>query len=294
MDVSIIIVSYNTHDLLKACLNSIMAITNGVQFEIIVVDNNSSDGSVEMVSADFPSVRIIRNHDNVGFGRANNIAILQSSAKYVFLLNSDTELRNNTVKILFDFMDTPENEKIFCCGGALYGGDGLPTHSYGNLPSILEILVSNFGLCRFMKRYYRDKLSIALPCTQSTPFTVPYVLGADMFIRRSALELAGKFDEDFFLYFEETELSFRHSRKGYYSYIVPEAEIVHLEGKSCSKRSVKAMAILEKSRLLYFKKCHGVFAAYLAKLILMLAHGIRLCLFFRANDLTLLRIYSKL
>ena len=134
MDISIIIVNYNTKKLIKNCLKSVFEKTQGINFEVYVVDNNSRDGSCEMIEQDFPQVKLIKNTKNKGFGAANNIAIRESNAKYVFLLNSDTILLNNAIKIFFDFMEKPENQKISCCGGNLYNKNML----YGLLMAIFH------------------------------------------------------------------------------------------------------------------------------------------------------------
>ena len=197
MDVSIILVSYNTKDLTRDCLKSVYEKTQGVEFEIFVVDNNSHDGSAEMIEREFPEVRLIRNSENKGFGAANNIAIRQSNAKYIFCLNTDTILLNNAVKIFFDFMEQPENQNVGVCGGALYDSDNCPTNYGGQFPSILHIL-QKFGLRNIFKKktinYEKDIIN------------VDYITGADIFFRKSVLDLVGLFDENFFIYYEETDL----------------------------------------------------------------------------------------
>jgi hypothetical protein len=294
LDVSVIIVNYNTRELLRNCLDSIKLRTIGVQYEIIVVDNGSTDGSVEMIEERFREVRLIRNQRNIGFGRANNIAILESSAKYAFLLNSDTVLCNNAIKIFYDFMEQQENNNVFCCGGALSKETGEAAASYGNLPSLREALFAAFGLAKLMPYYYSRNLSLCVTCLRNAPFVVPYVAGADMFIRRSHLDIVGSFDEDFFLYFEETELSFRQNRRGRCSMIVPDAKIIHLGGKSTPNADCEKAVIIARSRLLYYRKCHGRFAALLLRCIVIVGHGVHFCVRLRRSALKRCLLYVRL
>ena len=120
MNVSIIIVNYNTSNLLKDCLCSIIEKTQFIEYEIIVVDNNSGDDSVAMVEQQFTNVKLIKNNINLGFGKANNIGYTYAKGKYLFLLNTDTLLINNAIKILFDFMEDPKHSSVGSCGGNLY------------------------------------------------------------------------------------------------------------------------------------------------------------------------------
>jgi len=258
MDVSIIVVSYNTKDFTQNCLKSVFEKVQGVNFEIYVVDNNSSDGSCEMIEQEFPQVKLIKNKDNKGFGAANNIAIRDSKAKYVFLLNSDTVLLNNSVKIFFDFME--ENQKVSCCGGNLYDKDLTYRYSYGSFPTIKSVLTNRLYLDKIFKSPHKktkEPLNI---------LTVDSVSGANMFLRRSVLDEVGLFDEDFFLYYEETELSWRMKKSGYKSVIVPDAKIMHLEGAS-EKASSNKIKIVRQSELMFFEKCYGKSQKNIVKLI---------------------------
>jgi GT2 family glycosyltransferase len=268
MNVSIILVSYNTKELTLQCLNSIYDKTKGLSFEVFVVDNASSDGSQKAISEVFPQVKLISNVSNLGFGRANNIAIKLSTAKYIFLLNTDTILINNAVKIFYDYMEAAENTSVACCGGSLFDGDYCPQVSYGNFPSLNQILFE-FGLKRIFSGYYKKSLSVDCKVQMdSLPIEVAYVSGADMFLRKSALDQAGVFDEDFFLYYEETELSFRLNKFGYRSKIIPEAHIIHLVGKSSSNSaSLSKIEIMERSKYLFFRKCYGKTDEKLAKVL---------------------------
>ncbi len=272
MDVSIILVNYNTKDLTRNCIKSIYEKVSGINFDIWVVDNGSIDGSCEMIKQEFPLVNLIETGENLGFGRANNLAIEKSSAKYVFLLNTDTVLINNAPKIFFDFMEQHPDTGV--CGGNLYNEKDEHVHSYGHFLDLKTKLVRTLQLKNFfpeIKKKIEDKGN-----NEQNEFKqVEQIIGADMFVRKEALDKAGYFDKDFFLYFEESELQYRIAKAGYKTFILPEAKIYHFEGKSTKKKKYKTEAKL-KSEYLFCKKCYslGKFSPY--KLIFITSHIVRL------------------
>lgn len=247
--ISIIIVNYNTKNLLHQCLSSIYDKTQGVNFEIIVVDNNSEDGSEELVRNKFPDVLLIQSGENIGFGRANNLGIEKSNGEYVFLLNSDTILINNAVKILFDYMVA--NLEVGVCGGNLFDKLGNPAISFNQLmPSIFDEV--DPLLIRLYSRVFYGK-NIFFNYTSKPMILDGFISGADMMIRKSVLEKVGLFDSDFFMYYEETELTWRIKRAGYKISSVPSARIIHLEGASETIKKVTITRMI-KSKFLYFDK----------------------------------------
>jgi hypothetical protein len=269
MDVSVIIINYNTCELSIQCIQSIINHTSGIDYEIIVVDNNSSDSSAQYIIKAFPEIAFQQNTENLGFGRANNIGILQSCGKYVFLLNSDTYITDNALKTFFNFMEDPRNAQVACCGGSLFQANGVPQVSYGNFPSLLESL-SEIGFYVFYKRYFLQHISTGVINDDQYVKEVEYISGADMFIRKTVLNQVGLFDEDFFLYFEETELSLRFKRAGFLSILLPSVKIIHLEGASTIVEPGLNYSKLEhfaKSKTLFFRKCFGPFRAYLMKML---------------------------
>ncbi|MDQ1141126.1 glycosyltransferase family 2 protein [Pedobacter agri] len=294
IEVSVIIVNYNTKDLLRQCLKSLYENTSGVSFEVILSDNQSVDGSLEMLHKYFPKVICIENKDNLGFGKANNAAIKIAKGKYLFLLNTDTYFLNNAIKILFDFMEMKENQSIGCCGGDLFDKDGNKQASYGNFPTLLDA-VSQLGFYKFYKRYYETKITGGVLNQDQTIKKVDYVCGADMFIRTTVLNEVGLFDEDFFLYFEETELSYRMTKAGYNSILVPSAKIVHLEGGSQASESFNffKIKVFSKSRKLYFKKTKGFTYAILVNWIFALQSLIMSVLKLDSNYLKKMKIILK-
>lgn len=266
--ISIIIVSYNTQDLIRNCIQSIINKTKSINYEIIVVDNASTDGTQETICSNFPQIKLIANKTNIGFGAANNMGIKIAIGKYLFLVNPDTVLTNNAIKLFYDFMKNPLHQNVWCCGAALISKDLKPDISYSNFPSLWQVFFE-FGLHTIFRNYYLEKIAIGIPCNSkhTDPFNVPVVSGADMFIRRSLLDQIGYFDEDFFLYYEETELSWRAHKKGFISKIIPTIKIIHLGGQSTKSLNLKKIEIFETSRFLFFKKCYGAATAFMARLL---------------------------
>ena len=248
MDVSIIIVNYNTKELISNCIQSIYERTSAIDFEIIVVDNASVDGSQQMIIENFPTIKLIELTENIGFGRANNEGIKIASGKNIFFLNPDTILLNNAIKILSEFLD--ENGDIGACGGNLYTKDLKPNFSYKpffpTLVPELNLLSGNLIYLIFVGKNYEFNYS-------GKPIEVAYITGADMMITRKCLSVTGSFDPDFFMYYEETELSLRIKKSGYKIFSVPEAQIIHFEGGSFSY-SEDSQRFSLVSRSIFMKK----------------------------------------
>lgn len=262
MDVSVIIVNYNTCELTLQCLHSLFDKTKGLSFEVLLVDNASTDESIFRIKQEFPQVNLIESDVNLGFGRANNLGFAHSSGDFIFLLNSDTLLINNAIMILCKFLK--EHEKIAIAGGQLFENDGLKkTHSYSHLfPSILmELDILFFGL---ITRYIENR---KLKGVQSNGFmNVSYITGADMMLRRSDILEFGFFNESFFLYFEECELSYRFYCNRKKSAFVAEAKIIHLAGGSFSLAKTRSKYYLE-GRKNYYKITHSKLYHLLANVI---------------------------
>ncbi|WP_293722862.1 glycosyltransferase family 2 protein [uncultured Cetobacterium sp.] len=261
MQVSIIIVNYNTLKLTKNTIESILEKTSKIEYEIILIDNNSSDGSRDFFSREYYSkkIKFIQSEANLGFGKANNLGIDLAKGKYIFLLNSDTLLINNSIKILYDFME--ENKDTGICGGNLYDENQIPAHSYNIIPEWW------FDIYEVYKKIYLKAFNKRLDYNYTNkPQKVGYITGADMFIRKSVLDEVGSFDPDFFMYFEETELSSRIRKAGYSIYSVPEAKIVHLEGKSFTFKETR-FRMMTESKYRYFEKVYGKKNVYLSYIL---------------------------
>lgn len=248
MDVSVIIVNYNTWQMTAECIDSVFEKTIGINFEVILIDNGSTDGSKEYFEKD-ARIHYIYSEENLGFGKANNLGIKVARGKNIFLLNSDTLLINNAIKILSVCLD--EHPEIAIVGGQLMNRDREKVHSFSCLfPGIvweLNILL-NMKISQWLEKrvqYSAQSRSVA---------RVAYITGADMMIRREVLQTLGAFDPVFFMYFEETELTFRYKRAGKNAYFHPAAQIIHLENASCKISEKKERMFLE-SRCKYYSLC---------------------------------------
>jgi len=254
MQVSIIIVTYNTLGITRQCIDSIYGHTHGIDFEVIVVDNASSDGSRQVLETD-SRIKYIYSDENLGFGRANNLGMKAANGKYLFLLNSDTLLLNNAVKILYDAAES-YGSGLGVMGSILLDNRQHPIHSYGRFITICNSLSDPF--VRVYKRLTHRKSEIYNPEIPESALAVEYVSGADMFLPKTIFELTGGFDPDFFMYAEDVEWQYRIAQKGYDRIIVPEPRIIHLEGASdASNRrewSYTRLYNALNSRILYIRK----------------------------------------
>ena len=255
MDVSIIIVNYNTKDLLCQCVESIYDKTYNVEFEIIVVDNDSSDGSKELFIKD-KRIRFIEAGGNLGFGKANNLGVDAAKGKYVFFLNSDTILMNNAVKLFYDYCECHKQDKLGAVGCLLENVNKEFVHSYGVFPSIWSI-PSNLFYAGIRLMTHKPKKVVG-NVIYGEEQVVDYVTGADMFVSKATIDKYGAFDSDFFMYYEETDLCYRIKSKGYSIKSIPDAELIHLEGKSFNV-SVEREKRNLNGRYLYFHKHYGFF-----------------------------------
>jgi len=262
IDLSVIIVNWNTKDLLRNCLNSVYKTVSELIFEIIVVDNFSSDGSVAMLEKEFPSVIRIVNKDNKGFGAANNQALSIMKGNYALLLNSDAVLTTQAVNKLWDFCQANEKAAIVC--GQLLNADGSMQNSVASFPSLLTLAVNNSLLEYLFPRRYPSKRY-----KHASPIEVDSVIGACMMIRKEALGETGAFDERYFFFFEETDLAYTMRLKGWKIYQVPDAFIYHLQGQSIG-HNIRSRIEFYRSRYQFFRKWHGPLYCYLADGIIFL------------------------
>ncbi|WP_297062973.1 glycosyltransferase family 2 protein [uncultured Duncaniella sp.] len=253
MDVSIVIVNYNTKLLLKDCLDSIQSKTLGCHYEIIVVDNASKDDSVDMVKCEYPNVILIESNENLGFGRANNLGTKQAKGKYLFYLNSDTVLLNDAVSEFFRFAESAE-EKLGALGCILTGPDGNTCHSYG------KMITPGYELKTAIARYLRflKPRWLTMPDKVKKPLSVDYITGADLFVPREVFEKTRGFDPDYFMYCEEVDWQKRMDNLNLKRFIIPGPEIIHLEGGSDTTKtkswSKSRISNIQKSRRIFYQK----------------------------------------
>lgn len=262
IDISVIIVNWNTKDLLKNCLNSVYQTIPNLVFEIFVVDNASSDGSVAMLEKEFPSVIRIVNQENKGFGAANNQALAIMKGKYALLLNSDAVLTSGAVKKLWDFGETNKKAAIVC--GQLLNADGSRQNSIASFPSLLTLVVNTSVLEYLLPRFYPSKRY-----KHTAPIEVDSAVGACMMIRKETLAEAGAFDERYFFFFEETDLAYTMRRRGWKIYQVPDAFIYHLQGQSIGQ-NIKSRIEFFRSRYQFLRKWNNPLYFYLAKGLIFL------------------------
>jgi GT2 family glycosyltransferase len=270
LQLSIVIVSWNTRDLLLDCLASIEASTSDLNYETFVVDNASSDDSAAAVRARFPRVHLIANAQNVGFSRANNQAIQQSAANYVLLLNPDTKVLPGALDALCRYLD--EHPEVGAAGARILNPDGTLQSSCYPAPTLARELwrllhldaVLPFGIYRMQD------------WDITTPRQVDSLLGACILARRAALMKAGMLDEDYFFTGEEIDLCRKLYRLNWKIFWVPQAQIIHYGGQSARQVAQSAFLRLYEGKVLYFRKQQGLATALLYKLVLYIATLARL------------------
>ena len=252
MKLSVIIVNYNVKHFLEQCLHSVRKAAVGLDCEVFVVDNNSVDGSVQMVEEKFPEVLIIANHENVGFSKANNQAIRLSKGEYALLLNPDTVVEDDTFKKIVSFMD--EHEDAGGLGVKMVDGKGnfLPESKRG-LPTSTVAFYKIFGLSRLFpksKTFGQYHLSYL---DKDKTHEVDILSGAFMLLRRSVLDKTGLLDESYFMYGEDIDLSYRILKAGYKNYYYPDARIIHYKGESTKKSSVNYVVVFYQAMVIFAK-----------------------------------------
>ena len=248
MDVSIIIVNWNTKKLLLDCICSIYETVKNISFEIWLVDNASSDGSVEAVKQNYSDVKIIQNKKNLGFAVANNIALERICGQYALLLNTDTILTNGAVEDLFDFMEKKQNAGMAC--GQLLNQDGSKQNSIANFPGIGSLLCNESLLQILFPKKFPGKRR-----EYKKPVEVDSCIGACLMVRKKAMDEVGLLDKRYFFFFEETDWAYRMEQAGWKIYFVPWARIFHFQGQSVG-HNVKSRIMFYRSRYFYFKKWH--------------------------------------
>lgn len=262
MKLSVIIVSYKVKFYLEQCLLAVKKATAGIESEIYVVDNHSNDGSVEFIAERFPDINLISSNHNNGFSHANNIAIRQCSGEYVLLLNPDTIVGERSIKEVLKFMDA--HPKAGGVGVKMLNADGsCAKESRRGVPTVATSFYKMTGLCacyphsqRFA-HYYMGHL----PWDKSAQIEI--ISGAFCMLRHSALDKIGLLDEDFFMYGEDVDLSYRLLKGGYENWYVP-VEILHYKGESAHKSSFRYVHVFYNAMLIFFRKHYGNKAAIIS------------------------------
>ena len=248
MDISIVIVNWNTKKLLMDCLASVFETVKNIPKEIWVVDNASGDGSVEAVRLQYPHVNIIQNRNNLGFAAANNQAFSKIQGRYALMLNTDTVLKEGAVETIYSFMEHNPDVGMAC--GQLLNAGGSWQNSFANFPSITSLVFGEASLQLLFPKKYPSKRNVG-----SSPMEIDSCIGACMMVRREAMKAVGWLDESFFFFFEETDWARRMKQAGWKVYLVPSARIFHLQGQSVG-HNIRSRVLFYRSRYIYFKKWH--------------------------------------
>lgn len=260
MDVSIILVNYNCGTDLPNCINSLSSHTKGISYEIIIVDNASTDNSLELVNAGHNTVKIFKNNDNKGFGAANNLGVQHASGKYVFLLNVDTLLLDNAILHFFSFME--QHPRIALCCGNLINTALQPIHSflrYTQSPFSDFMEYSKIG--NITKKYNRSSQYN----DTSEILNIPFSTGADMFMRKETFLKYKGFDEAIFLYYEDADLCYRMHKSGEIISNLPYVKIIHNVG--LRNASLGRVQKLVKGKHYFYKKAYGSIGLFMSKVV---------------------------
>ena len=271
MQLSVIVVSYNAKDHLRHCLRSLYANTTLGPLEVIVVDNASTDGSLAMLARDFPTVRAIASPDNIGFAGANNIAMRAAKGEFFLLLNNDAAVAPGAVDTMLRILKARPDVGVL--GPLLRNEDGSVQISYGRMISLHAEAIQRFlfrGQARgnLLVRRYIDRRSKK----EAYP---DWVSGACMMLRAEILSTVGLFDDRFFMYSEEVDFCERVRRHGYRVMYTPEAEVVHVGGKSTQANPEKAAFEYRRSQLYFYSKHYGRGRVLLLKAYLLLSIFVR-------------------
>lgn len=286
MKLSIIIVNYNVKLFLEQCLTSVFKAINTIDAEVFVVDNNSTDASMEMVKQNFPTVKCIINNNNVGFSKANNQAIALAKGEYVLLLNPDTVVEENTFSKCIAFADAHQN--LGGLGVKMIDGNGvfLPESKRG-LPTPAVSFFKIFGLSALFptstlfSKYHLGNLN------NNEINEIDVLSGAFMWMRKSVLEKIGYLDEAFFMYGEDIDLSYRIQLAGYKNYYFPDTKIIHYKGESTKKGSINYVFIFYNAMIIFSKK-------HFAKKAKAFSFFINIAIYLRASLAILMRFFNTL
>ncbi len=270
MDVSVVIVSYNVSDLLNECIISIKKETS-CSYEIIVVDNNSVDNSVEMLKTKHPDVKLIQNNHNVGFARANNQAFKEATGKYILMLNPDTIILKNAINKLVQFMD--KHPEMGASGPKVLNTDMTLQHNCHHFPSVLIRFAGYLQLKKFFPKnrlFGREHMTY---WNYNEIKEIDWITGCALLIRTCALVEVGYLDENYFMYTEETDLCFRLKKYGWKILYYPSAHIIHHGGRSALKQNKEKVfsksitTYLFSTQYYFFKKNYGIKISIIIKIL---------------------------
>ena len=275
--ISIIIPSWNTKDLLRNCLKSL-----GSSYEIIVVDNNSTDGTVKMIEKEFPYILLIKNKKNVGFGAANNQGMRKAKGDYLLLLNSDTIVKNRAPLVMAQYLKN--NNDVGVVGPRLLNKDGTLQPSAGPFP---DLKISFIML--FLEHWMGDLVRSSFKKTKE----VDWVMGAAFMIKKEILNKVGFMDEGLFMYMDEVEWSFRIKKAGYKVVFYPQVEITHLGGASSKTGRKDPILNIYRGLIYFYKKHYSGWQLVILKIMLKLKATLSYLLGLILNNSYLKRTYAQ-
>ena len=269
MDLSIIIVCTNEFDYLKACINSIYKLTDNVEYEIIVINNNCPDAGIGNFLKEnikkFNHFKIIENNSTLSFTQSNNLGLSKASGEFIIFLNPDTILLNNAFKILTDFLS--ENKKVGVCGSRLFDQDKTYQVSFYSFPTVFKTFLKVIGVNKFLSKYpfilkflsnfkrimpeYAYLFNLNFDDLRS-PIEVPWVTSACLIVRRDIIKKIGKFDENIKIYADDMDFCLRIRDEGYKIYFVPEAKLIHYRG--WGKKSARSISLYFNGHRYYYMK----------------------------------------
>jgi hypothetical protein len=257
-DMSVVLVCWNNREYLESCLQSLFTAGLRCRFDVVVVDNGSTDGSREMLRAGYPAVRQIQNDTNVGLGKASNQGITATRGRYVLLLNNDTLVHGPSLDAMVEFLDAhPEAGAV---GGRLINPDGSFQAGYSNFSTLMEEFLVATHLGELLWKGYPSHRD----CIGVQP--VGWLSSACLLLRRSALDKVGLLDEDYFIYGDEADLQYRLREAGYPVYYLPSAATVHYGGRSMDRWRRRKMVY--RGKMLFYRKNYGPVRAWILRLML--------------------------
>jgi len=275
LDVSVLIVNWNTRDVVYDCLASIYEQTHGICFEVILVDNASSDGSVDMIKQEYPCVTLIENKENQGFASANNQAMEIARGRYVLLLNPDTIVLDGAIQKTVTYADNEPDIGVLGC--QVWLNDKEIQKTCFAFPTISGLVVQKLGLRRLFPRSRTFGWIDYGWWDRTTSMDVDVVSGMFMLVRREVIDQAGIMDDAYFVYAEETDWCYRIKKANWRCVFSPVARIIHLDGgnKSTDLVRVKMFVQMQKSLLIFYRKHLGLFSWILAKTIYVISMTLR-------------------
>ncbi len=268
LDVSIIIVNWNTRDILRDCLRSVYNQTHNIKFEVIVVDNASADGSAEMVKSEFPQVILIKNQENRGFAAANNQGMKIAKGRYILLLNSDTVVLDGAIQKTVAFADQHSETAVVGC--KVLNPDKTLQPTCFMFPSILNLFLSSTYLYKLFPKsrfFGRERMTW---WDRNDVREVAVVTGCFMLVRREAIEKIGLMDESYFMYAEETDWCYRFLKNGWKTLFFPNANIIHLGGQSSKQVQIKSIIQLRLGILQFICKNRNTVYFWLSGVLISL------------------------